>query len=184
MLRGMRHAAALLALPLISLTGCGWLFGDDDGGGDSPCSDDIFACDDDTSKFMEDPSCTLTGDLDLVVGQGETEFSPLAAGELPDVEFGFQGGQHFWGAIQVRNPDLERRQLLIRIKADFCNSDCEQASSWTSDNIREMVADESTMTVTADGYFEQTRMLVTVYDWAYAEQRRVEEIGRASCRER
>ena len=68
----------MLALPL---GGCAWLFPNDEGGdGGPPCEDDINGCKDDTSNFMEDPSCPLQGELELELGEGELEFSALAPG--------------------------------------------------------------------------------------------------------
>lgn len=175
----LAFASASLLGPLI---GCAWLFGNDEGGdGGPPCEDDISGCDDDTSNFMEDPTCTLTGELDVELGQGETEFSPLASGELPEIYSGLQGGQHVWMAVRVKNPDPDRRQLKIRIKADYCDSNCEDVGSWLTDNLRELVADETTLTVTPEGWYEQTRMLVTVFDWVGAPEQRIEMLVTDPC---
>jgi hypothetical protein len=178
------QSRSLALLFLLSLGGCTWLFGDDDGGGGDegpPCENDIAGCSDDTSTFMEDPECTLQGELELELGEGETEFSSLAPGELPELYFGLQGGQHVWMAVRVKNPDLERKQLKIRIKAEYCNSNCEELASWTVDNLRELVADETTLAVTSEGWYEQTRMLVTVFGWVDAAEQRVELLVTDPC---
>lgn len=173
---------ALVAVTL-PLAGCPLLIGpeDDEGGTGLPCEDDVVGCDDDTSKFVIDEACELTGDLELVIGQGETEFSPLAEGELPELEFGFQGGQHVWMAFQVQNPDLERPQLKIRANVDYCDANCDDQANWQTDNVRELVADESTLTTTDEGWLEQTRILVTVFAWANASNRRVELLVTDPC---
>ena len=67
MLDGMRSGSKALTLAL-SLGGC--VLGDVSGG--PPCDDDIVNCSDDTSGFMEDPTCTLQGEFELELGQGET----------------------------------------------------------------------------------------------------------------
>src|SRR5690606_29389592 len=137
----LRSLALVLALPL---GGCAWLFPNDEGGdGGPPCEDDINGCDDNTSNFMEDPSCPLQGELELELGEGELEFSALAPGELPEIHSGLQGGQHVWMAVRVKNPDPDRKQLKIRIKADYCDANCEVVGNWTTDNLRELVADET-----------------------------------------
>lgn len=141
----------------------------------APCEDDLNNCSENTDEFEEDPECELEGDLDITIGQGELEFSPLAEGQMPDPEWGLQGGQHLWMAVQVHNPDLERLQLRIKIEVSFCDSaDCTPASAWQADNIRELVADETTMTITPEGWIEQTRMLVTVFGWVQSANQRVE----------
>ncbi len=179
--RRMRRLSLALALSLAPLGACAWL-PDDDGGDDGPpCDDDIAGCSDDTSKFMEDPACSLHGELELELGEGETEFSPLAPGELPQIHNGFQGGQHVWMAVRVKNPDPERKQLKIRVKADYCDDDCGVVGNWLTDNLRELVADETTLTVTSEGWYEQTRMLVTVYNWVGANEQRIEMLVTDPC---
>ena len=124
----MRPRSLALVLLLLPLGSCWLIDGDDEGGGGPPCEDDIAGCSDDTSMFMEDPTCTLTGELELELGEGEAEFSSLAAGQLPQLYTGIQGGQHVWMAVRVKNPDLDRKQLAIRIKAEYCSSNCEDVA--------------------------------------------------------
>jgi len=168
---------------LVPLTSCAWLFDDggDDDGGAAPCDDDVLGCDDDISKFLEDPSCLLQGPLELQLGEGEHEFSPLEPDELPELHFGFQGGQHVWMAVQVKNPDLERRQLKIRTKLDYCNDDCDVLANWATDIVRELVVDDATIRITPEGWMEQTRILVTVFDWVGAKHQRVEMLVTDPC---
>ena len=179
MLQGMRRSSLALMLLVAPLGSCGP--SGDDGGDDSACEEELDGCFEDASTFMEDPSCPLTGDLELELGEGELEFSSLAADELPELFTGFQGGQHVWMAVRVKNPDLERQQLKIRIKADYCNENCGMVGNWVTDNLRELVADETTLTVTSDGWYEQTRMRVTVFEWAFASERRVELLVSDPC---
>lgn len=171
-----------LLLALVPLGGCRWLHTEEGGGdGGPPCEDDILGCRDNTSDFMEDPNCPLQGELELELGQGELEFSPLAPGELPEIHYGLQGGQHVWMAVRVKNPDPDRKQLKIRIKADYCFSNCEEVGSWQTDNLRELVADETTLKITPEGWFEQTRMLVTVFAWIETDDRRIEMLVTDPC---
>ena len=136
-----------------------------------PCGDDLTGCNDDTSSFVEDPSCELTGDLDLQFGEGEDSFTPLAEGEMPALEFGFQGGQHAWLGVQVRNADLERTQLKIRVSMRMCDADCDNPASWATDNVRELVVSGDQLRVTDEGYYEVDSILVQVFNWTgFAEQ--------------
>lgn len=178
MIQGMRLASLALVFVLLPLGGCSWLTGE---GGEAPCDNDLSGCFDDTSTFMEDPSCTRTGELDIQLGEGETMFTPLEAGELPQIHHGFQGGQHVWMAVRVKNPDLDRKQLKIRVKLEYCNEGCDDPDNWEVDNLRELVAEESTMTITPEGWMEQTRMLVTVFGWVDAQQRRLEMLVTDPC---
>jgi hypothetical protein len=176
----MRLRPFALVLLLLPLVGCPWLLRNDEGGEGPPCEDDVVGCSNDTS-FMEDPECTLTGELELEIGEGEDQFSPLAPGQLPELHYGIQGGQHVWMAVRVKNPDLERKQLKINIEAEYCSSNCQDVASWQVDNLRELVADETTMVVTSEGWFEQTRMLVTVFGWVDATYQRVEIVVTDPC---
>jgi hypothetical protein len=176
----MRPRSLALASVLV-LGGCALLFGDDDDNNGPPCEDDIAGCANDTSGFMEDPECELEGDLELELGEGETEFSALAPGQLPMLYWGLQGGQHIWMAVRVKNPDLERMQLQIRIEAKYCNENCGDLGNWTTDNLRELVADETTLTVTPEGWFEQTRMLVTVFGYIDAAEQQVDMLVSDPC---
>jgi hypothetical protein len=160
----MRSGPFVLALAL-PLGSC--MAGDERSSGEEAASEE-------TSGFMEDPTCMLQGDLELELGQGEKEFSALAPGELPELFWGLQGGQHMWMAIRVKNPDLEDQQLAITIDVEYCNSNCEDESNWTVDNHRELLADETTLAITPEGWFEQCRMLVTVFGYVDAAYQRVE----------
>jgi len=161
----MRLALALA----VSLGGC--TAAEDPG---PPCEDDINGCSASTTTLVPDPECTLTGELELQLGEGQLEFMPLGEGQLPALETGIQGGQHVWMAVRVLNPDLERMQLAIVIDASYCEADCERDESWVIDNHRELLADETTLTVTEAGAYEQIRMLVTLFDWIDADRKRIE----------
>ena len=156
----MSPRALALAVPLL-LCACP----EPDPPAGPPCEDDLTECDDDTSQFMEDPSCELSGDLELQLGEGEDSFTPLLEGEMPALEFGFQGGQHAWLGVQVRNADLERPQLKIRVSMRMCDTDCDNPASWATDNVREIVVSGEQLRVTDDGYYEVDSMLVQVFNW-------------------
>ena len=82
------------------------------GGGGDPCTQDKFSCDNNLSSFTLDPTCTLTGELEVVAGQGANSFQPFAPGETPKSYFGSQGGSHFFLGLQVKNADLEQYDKL------------------------------------------------------------------------
>lgn len=157
------HFSRVASVFSLLLTGCFLLpFGNDDEGDGGPCDSDVLGCENNLDKFQLDPSCTLEGELELVLGQGESQFNPLVPDQVPDLNYGFQGGQHIWGAVQVLNPAFDYPLLKIEITVSTCSaSDCTDPNNWTIDNTRELVADETTMTIDSEK-FEQLQMLVTV----------------------
>jgi hypothetical protein len=163
----------------VALTGCPWLDGPENTG--PPCQDDVNACGADGGEFIEDPTCELTGELELALGQGEDSYAPLAAGEMPEIFNGSQGGQHVWMGVRVMNPDLERPSLKINITLRDCEVDCENPANWPIDNSRELVIDERTIDVTEQGWFEQASILVILGDWSLATHRRVEMLVTDPC---
>lgn len=97
---------ALLALAPAHLAGfCGPTSPD-------PCDGDRFGCSDDTSAFQLDPTCTLTGELAVELGEGEASYQALPQGAPPTIHFGGQGGQHVYLAVRVANAALDRYDKL------------------------------------------------------------------------
>ena len=113
----MRSGSLALALALLC-GGC--VLGDESSDEGQPCEDAGCADDDETSGVMEDPSCMLEDELEVELGQGETEFSPLAPGELPELFWGIQGGQHVWMAIRVKNPECTFAQYAMSASSSRC----------------------------------------------------------------
>jgi hypothetical protein len=167
------------AAPLL-LGGCPFLFPNDPSG--PPCEDDLLGCNDNTETFEIDPECTLEGDLELVLGEGVEEFEALEPDQVPMINYGTQGGQHIWAALQVRNPSLDHPMLKVGITVSTCSaSDCSDPSSWTIDNTRELVAGQADVAVTDEGWFEVLRMLVTVQAYAFESRGRVEVLVTDQC---
>lgn len=175
--------SAIAAVTLLLLPSCPFLFpSDDESSSGPPCQDDVLGCEDNTEKFEFDPACTLEGELELVLGQGESEFDPIGPGEVHDITYGFQGGQHIWTAVQIHNPALDHPMLKVDITVSTCSaSDCSDPNNWIIDNTRELVPDETTMTVTDEGWFEQLRMLVTVEGYSPGSLGRVEMLVTDPC---
>jgi hypothetical protein len=178
MIAAMRSST--LALPLLALVGV--LAGCPDGpdGDGPPCDDDVNGCADD-GMLVEDPVCELTGVLELELGEGQEVYSPLADGQMPEVFNGFQGGQHIWLGVRVKNPDLERASLRIDIELSDCETDCGDPQNWSLDNDRTLVVGSRTITVTEAGWFEEEGMLVTLENWGVATHRRVEMVVTDPC---
>jgi hypothetical protein len=178
-LRMLRPTLAL-ALSALVLTGCDW-FASPRGDGGPPCEDDVTGCDDNPVQFVVDATCELTGDLELQIGEGEDEFSSLASGQAPETYSGFQGGQHVWMGVRVVNADLERPMLKLRVSMNYCEQDCDDPSSWRTDNVRELVADASTLTTTSEGWYELSSVLVQLFNWSFATNARIEMLVTDPC---
>lgn len=180
MIPSMRRSSLVWVHLLASLllVGCPLIL---DPAGGPPCEDDLTVCSDDTSKFVEDPSCALTGELEVQLGEGQDSFSPLPVGQAPELNGGAQGGQHVWLGVRVVNADLDRPQLKIRINMDFCETGCDDPSNWRTDNVRELVADTNTLTTTSEGWYELSSLLVQVFDWSFAANTRIQMLVTDPC---
>lgn len=77
------------------------------GGVANPCEMDAIGCHDNAFDFNYDESCTLTGDLDVEVGQGEYGFVSFLADEAPESHSGMQGGAHVFLSVRVFNAALD-----------------------------------------------------------------------------
>lgn len=178
-MNSMRHRPLVLAALALPLVGCP-LFGPSPAPG-PPCEDDLTACSNDTSKFVEDPTCELTGELEVTLGEGQDSFSALAPGQEPEIYFGAQGGQHMWLGVRVDNPAPDRPLLKVRVSMEYCDADCENPASWVGDNVREIVADESTLTTTGAGQLEVTGILAQIFNWELGSSRRIEMLVTDPC---
>jgi hypothetical protein len=168
-----------VVLCMAALVGCPWLDGPETG---PPCEDDVNGCADDSGTFVEDPTCGLTGERELELGQGQDIFELLAAGEMPEIYNGFQGGQHVWLGVRVKNPDLERASLKINVTLSDCAADCEDPANWLTDNTRELVVGSRTIVESDEGWFEVDSILVVLGDdWSTMAHRRVEMVVTDPC---
>jgi hypothetical protein len=172
------RASPLLLVPFAALSlGCPWPINPDG----PPCEDDVAGCSNNGDSFVEDPTCELTGDLVIELGEGEDEFVALAAGELPSLNFGVQGGQHVWLAVRVKNPALDRPSLKIQATMSYCLDSCDNPANWQDDVVREIVVGSRTLTVTDEGWFEQASILVILGNWGSGLERRVEVLVTDPC---
>jgi hypothetical protein len=99
------------ALLLLALVGCPF-----PGPSDPPPQETPW----DPAPIERDPACTLTGTLELGLGNGNgpQEFTPLAPGQGPRVYNGSQGGQHLELGVRVANPATAFPGLQLHILAE------------------------------------------------------------------
>jgi hypothetical protein len=117
------------------------------GGGGDPCAQDKFSCDNNLSSFVLDPTCTLTGELEVVAGQGSSQFEALAPGEAPQAFYGSQGGSHYFLGLQVKNVDLEQYDKL---KVDVVYHRSQLCLDWQLGNCGEEPCSEMSPSLTTD----------------------------------
>jgi hypothetical protein len=165
---------SMLAALTLLLAGCMGL-------DDPPCEDDINGCANDSGPLVEDPTCESTGALELELGEGQDVYSPLETGAMPQVYDGFQGGQHIWLGVRVKNPDLKHSSLRIDISLSDCDTQCGDPQNWSLDNERTLVVGSRTITLTEEGWFEEEGLLVTLGNWSVATHRRVEMVVTDPC---
>lgn len=80
------------------------------------CDVDPMHCDlNDT--FVIDPTCTLTGNLNIQLGQGEAEFEPLEADEAPQTYSASGQGAtiHHFFALRILNPAVDYPMLQVAL---------------------------------------------------------------------
>ena len=78
-----------------------------------PCQQDRLGCGGDPVDFPHLTDCAVTDPLVVSIGEGANAFAPLAAGAVPELHYGFQGGQHFFLGFRVENPALDLYDQLM-----------------------------------------------------------------------
>ena len=84
-----------------------------------PCDDDLVGCAE-TPNFQLDADCSeaeQTGELEVVLGEGEKTFVALDSNDLPFVYRGAQGGQHMLLGARVDNFNAGRERALVEFTA-------------------------------------------------------------------
>ena len=80
---------------------------------DSPCDSDPTGCSTSTSGFVTLANCPSGGSLQVVIGQGQSDFTALEPGQAPQVHYGPQGGQHTFLALRVVAKDAALTPMLL-----------------------------------------------------------------------
>jgi len=82
----------------------------------------------DDGPLEKDPACTLTGDLQVTLGEGDgSTFTPLAPGQRPELHHGPQGGTHVSLGVRVDNPATQFPGLKLTFIGEF--QYCESSAS-------------------------------------------------------
>lgn len=163
------YSASIRALLLTPAAACWFLAG----ACGPPCDRDALQCGD-GGAFTFAPDCSLDGELDVALGQGETSFEPLAPEEEPTVHEGSQGGRHMFLAIQVANASPDYSLLKVELGAGINDPDhCDQpdCDPWVSTAQRELVLD---LPAPEDGLVTQAGLLLVLSLWPEDYERRVE----------
>ena len=87
-----------------------------------PCEDDALGCEESGTLAM-DPSCELTGELEVHVGWGLDGYSTFDT--RAQIWDGFQGGQHTFLAIRIPNAALDRYdEVEVLFEMSSVDPDC------------------------------------------------------------
>jgi hypothetical protein len=82
----------------------------------------------DDGPLEKDPACTLTGDLQVTLGEGDgSDFTPLAPGQEPIIHHGPQGGTHASLGVRVDNPATQFPGLKMTFIGEF--QSCQSSTS-------------------------------------------------------
>ncbi len=141
----------------------------------TPCKDDALDCEGGT-EFSIAEDCELSGALEVELGQGQDEFSPLAPLQEPTLYEGPQGGHHFWLALRVDNPDLDYPLIQVVWDAEVFDEDrCgaePDCDPWIGTGHRELTLGPD-LPITDDGAVEQTALLLVISIWPVDVERRL-----------
>lgn len=149
----------------------------------SPCKDDALDCGDGGEFFLAE-DCELSGALEVELGEGQEEFSPLAPLEEPTLHEGNQGGHHFWLALRVANPALDYPLIRVVFDAEVLDEDrCgaePECDPWIGTGHRELVLGPE-LAINADGVMEQTSLLLVISIWPADVDRRLRLFAVDQC---
>ncbi len=160
-------ARFLVVAVAVAAVGCG---SDED---ESLCVTEKFNCANQTEGFVRPDRCTADGDLEITIGHGEAEFTPLAEDELPGIHHGSQDGLHAWMGVRIGNAALDkydtlkvRFELLYHITGGACaggvkgtaGEDCVR----TMGSRELMLGSNTPLRVLEDGTIEEFGIVVFV----------------------
>jgi hypothetical protein len=165
--RSWRTVSVTLALAGL-MTACPWT--------EPPGPPDAGA--DGGSLIGRDPACTLTGSLELALGEGEgsMDFTPLAPGQEPLLHYGPQGGTHLILGVRVANPAMQFPGLQVEFKAERqrCDAGGGCLPFETMGRYLTVVSEPSRFLPQDGDAVAVSGILVTVSDWNIGERRRLQ----------
>src|SRR5690349_8563077 len=155
---------AAVGLAAVVLLGC-----------EDPCDQDPLGCED-GSDFMLAPSCELTGDLDVTLGEGVSEFTPLEPEQEPIIHQGTQGAEHMCLGLRVADPALDYPYLKVNYEIELndperCPDDPE-CDPWVRTGHRELVLGPD-LPLDADSNVEEVGLIIVIAIWPRDLERRV-----------
>ena len=141
-----------------------------------PCHQDPLGCGE-GEEFAFEPSCELTGDLDVVLGEGAIDFVPYQGGEEPLVHEGRQGASHLCLGLEVADPALEYPKLKVDFAAQIndpsrCDPEDTACDPWIFTGRRDLVLGPE-LPLTEDGKVQAAGFIVTISIWPTDLERRV-----------
>jgi hypothetical protein len=141
----------------------------------SPCDEDPLGCSA-GEEFVPAGECDLEGPLEVSLGTGVDDFSPLATGQEPTVHHGPQGGDHLCLGLRVEHPTLDYPQLSVVMDAEVedaarCDGD-PSCDPWVGSAHRELVLGPE-LPLDAEDNVEETGLILILSIWPSDIERRV-----------
>jgi hypothetical protein len=113
----------------------------------------------DGGPLERDPACTLTGALQVTLGEGDgSDFTPLTPGQAPVIHHGPQGGTHVSLGVRVDNPATQFPGLRLDFFGEF-QGECE---AWSDCEAYEVYARYTTVVRLAEYFLPQEGGAVAV----------------------
>ncbi len=165
--RGARVSGMALVLAAL-VTGCP---------GPAPYNGGTYVYDE-YGTLEREPACTLTGGLELTLGEGDgTNFIPLAPGQEPVLYYGPQGGTHVILGVAVANPAIDFPGLALELVAEHAVCFSETGTGCPPAQVvgrSEVVVLKPERFLPAEGgAITVSGFLVIVDDWNPSERRRL-----------
>jgi len=144
------------------------------------CEMDPLGCAPETMLVL-DPTCTRDDPLIISLGEGESTYTPLSDEHWPEVNSGFQGGQHFFLGVELDNPEVGSPGLEIQFvvrAAEECPIEAPSNScTWTTFGARDLVVTDPALLITVGDKLTTTGYVVILDEnpeWVYNSWARVD----------
>jgi hypothetical protein len=131
---------------------------------------------DDYGTIQRDPACTLTGPLELTLGEGDgTNFTPLTPGQEPVLYHGPQGGTHVILGVALANPatDFPGLQLEFVAERATCFEPTGCPPPQEAGHTQMLVTRPDRFLPAEAGGVTVSGLLVIVWGWELDEKRRL-----------
>lgn len=147
-----------------------------------PCEMDPLGCGE-QAELKIDPTCTRTDPLIVKIGDGASTYMSFTDSHEPEIQYGFQGGQHFYLGVEIENPEFDSPGLEITFEVRgslgcALETPADMCTDWMSFAMRSLVVTDPALLKTSGEHLTTTGY-VTVLEsdpwwWAEGQAGRIE----------